>query len=51
MGERLEVTPPSALIRGGLEVSFVHIRRASNGVAYYFAKNGVKGPVFGVFHI
>lgn len=38
------------LVRG-LEVSFDHISRSANGVADFFAKNGVEGSIFGVFHI
>lgn len=40
-----------ALVRG-VEVSFVHIRHMANGVAIFFLqKNGLEGPIFGVFHL
>lgn len=35
----------------GLEVSFVKINRSTNGVANFFAMNGVEGSVYGVFHL
>lgn len=38
-------------LASGLEVSFGQISQSTNGVANYFAKNGVNGSVTGVFHL
>lgn len=35
----------------GVEVSFVHISRTTNGVANFFTKNEVGGSITGVFQL
>lgn len=38
-------------LAAGLEASFVHISKSVNGVADFFAKNGVEGATRGTFHL